>query len=102
MLITLGIQLQRIREPSIDRNVVVSVVGKLAVQPVAAWGAVLLLGLGGAAAGTVVILAAMPTAVFAVVLAIEQKTTPELASTAVLVGTLASLVTPPGIIAVFR
>lgn len=102
MLIALGIQLQSMGRPRLDLDVVLSIVLKLVAQPAAAAIAVAVFGLSGAAAGTVVIMAAMPTAVFAVVLAIEQKTTPELTSTAVVVGTVASLVTLPGIIALVR
>lgn len=102
MLITLGIHLRAMGRPVIDLPVVLAVVGKLIVQPAVAFVAVALLGLAGDPAGTVIIMAAMPTAVFAVVLTIEQNTAPELTSTAVLVGTLASVLTLPVVIALVQ
>lgn len=102
MLLALGIQLQQMTRPRLDVDVVASIVLKLLVHPAFAVVAVAAVGLTGPPAGTVVLMAAMPTAVFAVVLAIEQKTTPELTSTAIVLGTLASLLTLPGIIALVQ
>jgi len=95
MLITLGIQLQRMGLPRIDGDVVVALLAKLLVQPVAAIGIALALGIEGQARGAVVLQAAMPAAVFTAVLAIEQDTRPKEAATIVLAGTLASLATLP-------
>ena len=102
MLITLGIQLQQMSWPRLDRDILAAVGVKLLVQPAVAAGVALAVGLAGAPFGAVVLMAAMPAAVFTVVLSIEQDTMPELTSTIVLVGTLASLLTLPGIIALVR
>lgn len=102
MLITLGIQLQRMGIPRVDGDVVRALVGKLMVQPLAAIGAVELLGLTGQAAGAVVLQAAMPAAVFTAVLAIEFRTRPDEAATIVLAGSVAAIVTLPWFILFVR
>lgn len=95
MLITLGIQLERMGWPRVDGDVLRALVGKLLVQPLAAVGAVELLGLTGQAGGAVVLQAAMPAAVFTAVLAIEFRTRPDEAATIVLAGSLAAMLTLP-------
>ena len=102
MLITLGIQLQRMGLPKIDLDVSLALFAKLLVQPLAAIGAVHLLDLSGDAAGAVVLQAAMPAAVFTAVLAIEQQTRPREAATIVLAGSLAAVVTLPWFILYVR
>lgn len=95
MLITLGIQLQQMGLPSIGLDVVRSLVGKLLVQPLVAFPVVAMVGLSDVAGGAVILQAAMPTAVFATVLALEQDTRPDETATIVLAGTLASIATLP-------
>jgi predicted permease len=95
MLITLGIQLERMGLPRIDGDVVRALGVKLLVQPAVAIGAVAALGLSGDAGGAVVLQAAMPAAVFTAVLAIEQDTRPDEAATIVLAGSIASILTLP-------
>ena len=102
MLITLGIQLQRMGLPRIDLDVTLALTAKLIVQPLAAIGAVHLLDLSGDAAGVVVLQAAMPAAVFTAVLAIEQQTRPREAATIVLAGSLAAVLTLPWFILYVR
>lgn len=102
MLITLGIQLGNMGRPRLDLDVVRSLVAKLAVQPLAAVGAVTLVGLTGDAGGAVVLQAAMPAAVFTAILAIEQDTRPRETATIVMAGTLASVVTLPLVIMYVR
>ncbi len=102
MLITLGIQLQRMGLPRIDLDVTLALVAKLIVQPLAAIGAVRLLDLSDDAAGAVVLQAAMPAAVFTAVLAIEQQTRPREAATIVLAGSLAAVLTLPWFILYVR
>ncbi|MEE8601962.1 AEC family transporter [Euzebya tangerina] len=102
MLLTLGIQLQGMTRPRLDADILTAVGTKLLVQPAVAAGAAVVVGLSGAPLGAVVLMAAMPAAVFTVVLSIEQDTMPDLTSAIVLVGTLASLLTLPGIIALVR
>lgn len=102
MLITIGIQLERMGLPTVDGDVVRALGAKLLVQPFAAIAAVALLGLDGEAGGAVVLQAAMPAAVFTAVLAIEQRTRPDEAATIVLAGSLASVVTLPWFILYVR
>lgn len=102
MLVTLGIQLERMGLPKIDGDVVRALAGKLAVQPLAAIGAVELFGLAGDAAGAVVLQAAMPAAVFTAVLAIELRTRPDEAATIVLAGSVAAVLTLPWFILYVR
>lgn len=102
MLIMLGIQLVQMGMPKLDGDVVLALGTKLIVQPVAALGAVALLGLTGEAAGSVVLQAATPAAVFTSVLALELRTRPDQAATIVLAGTLASVVTLPWFIIIVR
>ena len=52
-----------------------------------------LLGLDGAVRGTIVLIAAMPAAVFVTILATEYQTAPRFVASAVVVGTIASLAT---------
>jgi predicted permease len=102
MLITLGIQLQQMGLPRIDGDVVRALVGKLAVQPLVAIGAVAALDLGRVAGGAVVLQAAMPAAVFTAVLAIEEDTRPDEAATIVLAGSLVAVLTLPWFILYVR
>lgn len=102
MLITLGIQLGNMGLPRLDVDVARSLAAKLGVQPLVAVGAVALVGLTGDAAGSVVLQAAMPAAVFTAILAIEQGTRPQETATIVMAGTLASVVTLPLVILYVR
>jgi predicted permease len=102
MLMMLGIQLVRMGVPRIDGDVVLALAVKLIVQPLVALGAVAALGLTGPAAGSVVLQAATPAAVFTSVLALELRTRPEQAATIVVAGTLASVVTLPWFILIVR
>jgi len=95
MLITLGIQLQQMRRPSLGADVARAVFGKLLVQPLAAIPIVGLIGLSEVAGGAVILQAAMPAAVFTTVLALEQRTRPEETATIVMAGTLISMLTLP-------
>lgn len=102
MLITLGIQLGQMDRPTLDLDVARSLGAKLLLQPLVAMATVRLFDLSGAAAGAVVLQAAMPAAVFTAVLAIEQDTRPDDTATIVMAGTLASIVTLPVFILAVR
>jgi len=95
MLLTLGIQLQDIGVPRLDLDVLRSLFAKLLVQPFVAIGVVAVMGLSDIAAGAVVLQAAMPTAVFTAVIAIELDNRPDETATIVMVSTLASVLTLP-------
>ena len=60
MLVTLGIQLQRMGLPKVTGDVIRSLVAKLLIQPAVAALAVAALGLSGVPAGAVILQAAMP------------------------------------------
>ena len=65
------------------------------MQPLVAFPVVAMIGLSDVAGGAVILQAAMPTAVFTTVLALEQGTRPDETATIVLAGTLASIATLP-------
>lgn len=98
MLVTLGVQLQQMRTPRLDTTVALPIVTKLVVAPAVAAGGVAMFGLAGLAASVVVIQAAMPAAVFTSLVALEHDLEPDLVTTVVLAGTLASVVTLPVVI----
>ena len=98
MLIALGIQLHDIGLPRFDMDVVRSLVAKLAVQPLVAFPIVGMIGLSEIAGGAVILQAAMPTAVFTAVIAIELEARADETATIVMASTLASVLTLPWII----
>lgn len=98
MLVTLGVQLQQMRSPRLDTTVALPIASKLVLAPAVAAGGVALFGLTGLAASVVVIQAAMPAAVFTSLVALEHDLEPDLVTTVVLAGTLASVVTLPVVI----
>lgn len=102
MLITLGIQLGPMNWRRFDLDVARSVTAKLVLQPLAAVGAVALLGLSGDAGGAVVLQAATPAAVFTTILAIELRTRPDETATIVMAGTFLSALTLPLVILYVR
>ena len=95
MLVALGIQLHGIGRPIFDFDVIRSLVVKLLVQPVVAIPIAAALGLTGAAAGAIVLQAAMPAAVFAAVIAIERDARADETAMIVVAGTLVSVLTLP-------
>lgn len=98
MLFTLGVQLQQMRRPSLGRTVALPIGAKLVLAPAVAAGAVAVLGLSGLAASVVILQAAMPAAVFTSLVALEHDLEPDLVTTVVLAGTLASVLTLPVLI----
>jgi predicted permease len=68
-------------------------VARLLVAPAAAWLAVEALDIEGVTRGTLIVLAAMPTAVSAIVLATTFKARPGFVTQVVVSSTLASMVT---------
>jgi predicted permease len=99
MLLTLGVQLAGMSAPKLGLDLAVPIGAKLVVAPLVAAVAASLLGLGGTEAGVVVLQSAMPAAVFTALIAMEHDLEPELVTTTVLVGTLASVFTLPIVIA---
>lgn len=99
MLLTLGIQLQGMGLPRVGTEVALSVVLKLLAAPAAAAAFGVAVGLEGVPAGVLVLQSAMPAAVFTALVAYEHDMEPDLVTTIVLAGTLASAVTLPLVIA---
>lgn len=98
VLLTLGVQLAGMRRPRVGRDVMAPVAGKVVVSPLVAAGAASVLGLTGTAAGVLVLQLAMPTAVFAALIAIEHDHEADLVTTTVMVGTVLSVATLPVVI----
>ncbi len=92
-LVTLGASLAEIRLSFKIPKVYLSIFVRLVISPILAYGITLLLGVTGIAAQVMVISSAAPTAVNAVLLAIEYDNEPEFISQAILFSTLLSAVT---------
>jgi predicted permease len=93
MLVVLGLQLQHAggREHVVD-TVAVNL-GRLIIAPIVAWLTASALGLDGITRGTLVVLAAMPTAVITTILATEFKAEPAFVTRVVVTSTLLSMLT---------
>ncbi len=102
MLVVLGLQLQAAggRE-HIGETVVVNAM-RLLIAPVAAWVVAGALGLDGVTRSTLVVLAAMPTAVIATILATEYRAEPSFVTRVVVTSTLASMATLTALITLVR
>ena len=91
MLVVLGLQLLRGVERAALRDVAASAALRLAGGPLLMWGVTLLLGIGGATQQTLIVLAAMPTAVFTTILATEFAARPRFVTLAVVASTFGSV-----------
>ena len=93
MLLVLGYQLAQgieVRQP----GSIAAVLGtRLILGALVGAAAATLLGLDGVARNTVVLIAAMPAAVFLTILATEYRTVPRFVASVVVIGTVSSLVT---------
>ncbi len=99
MLLTLGIQLALMPRAIPDPQIVGPIAIKLAIAPLAALAAVSILSLTGTAGDVVILQAAMPAAVFTSLIALEHDLEADYVTSVVLVGTLASALTLPVVIA---
>jgi malate permease and related proteins len=102
MLVVLGLQLQHAggRDKIVD-TAAVNIV-RLLVAPAAAWLGVILLGVEGVTRDTLIVLAAMPTAVTTIILATEFKAQPAFVTRVVVTTTLSSMLTLTLLIALVR
>lgn len=102
MLVVLGLQLRDAggRDHVVD-TVAVNV-GRLTIAPVIAWFAATALGLDGVTRATLVVLAAMPTAVIATIVATEFKAEPTFVTRVVVTSTLLCMVTLSVLISIVR
>ncbi|NND02681.1 MAG: AEC family transporter [Acidimicrobiia bacterium] len=99
MLLTLGIQLRQMDRPRVGQAVAIPLAAKLIASPVVALGLIAVLDLHDLPASVVVVQAAMPPAVFTSLIALEHDMEPDLVTTIVLAGTLASVITLPALLA---
>jgi hypothetical protein len=102
MLVVLGLQLSNL---SLGEDVVDTLavnVARLLISPAAAWLCVEALGIEGVTRGTLIVLAAMPTAVSAIVLATTFKARPVFVTQVVVSSTLLSMATLSVLITLVR
>lgn len=100
MLLLLGLQLARLAVRAEAGAATVATVIRVVLAPPIAWITGRWIGLEGAALGVSVLQASMPTAVTAALWAMEFDTHPTLVSTAVVLSTIASIVTATVLLAV--
>lgn len=93
MLLVLGYQLAQGIEVKQPGSLTTVLATRLIVGAAVAVGVTTLLGLEGVVRNTVVLIAAMPAAVFVSILATEYRTVPRFVASTVIIGTFASLVT---------
>lgn len=99
LLLTLGVQIATMPRALPSPIVALPIGLKLVVSPLVAAAVVVLIGMTGEASQVVVLQAAMPAAVFTSLIALEHDLEPDLVTSVVLVGTMASVVTLPVVLA---
>lgn len=102
MLVVLGIQLGSLSGHDSPVDLVAVNIARLLIAPAAAFLTVEALGIEGVTRDTLIVLAAMPTAVSAIVLATTFKARPAFVTQVVVTSTLASMVTLTLLIALVR
>jgi len=98
MLLTLGIQIAGMPRRLPGVLVVLPITLKLLLAPAVAFGSVAILDLTGVASQVVILMSAMPAAVFASLIALEHDLESDFVTSVVLIGTLASALTLPVVI----
>jgi predicted permease len=93
MVVILGMQLAGTRGIEAPRLVGAAVVMRLVLGPLIGVGLAMLLGLTGVTRDVMIVGAAMPSAVFTIVMATQFNARPRLVSDVVIVSTLASIIT---------
>lgn len=99
MMLTLGVQLGSMGRPRLSLDVIAASSVRLLVGPVLAFSLAALLGLTGIPRGAGILQASMPSAVFAVLIAMEYDLLPDFITTTVLFSTLASALTLTAVLA---
>ncbi len=92
MLVILGLELGRVKLGEDRLHVALAAFVRLAIAPVVAFGLAAAMGMTGTARSVCIIESSMPTAVLAMIVAVEFKTRPEFVTGAVFVSTVASIV----------
>lgn len=95
MLFTLGLQLVQSGRPTWSSDLLAIIVAKLAIAPLVAAAVGSAIGLAGDNLDAVIIQSAMPPAVFCAVVAIENDLVPDKVTAAVVLTTLASVISLP-------
>jgi malate permease and related proteins len=98
MVIILGMQLAGTRGIEAPRLVGAAVFTRLVLGPIIGVGLAILLGLTGVTRDVMIVGAAMPSAVFTIVMATEFNARPRLVSDVVIASTLASIVTVTAVV----
>lgn len=93
MLVVLGVQLAGMERPKLTRDVLFATLARLLIGPILAMALASVFALTGVERGAGILQASMPTAVLAVLIAMEHNLLPEFVTTAVLFSTLASALT---------
>ena len=93
MMLTLGMQLGSMGRPKLSIDVIAASSVRLLVGPALAFALAAILGVSGVVRGAGILQAAMPSAVFAVLIALEYDLLPDFVTTTVLFSTLASAAT---------
>ena len=102
MLVVLGLQLQHAVGLTQLRDTLAVNLGRLLIAPVVAWLAATAVGLGGVERATVTLLAAMPTAVVATIIAQQLGAQPGFVTRIVVTSSLVSMATLTVLITVLR
>jgi predicted permease len=93
LMLTLGMQLAKVKFNVNWEPVSLSIVLRLVISPLLAWGIVHLFSIEGLLAKVLILEAAMPTAVVATLLAVQYDREPDIVSNATLTSTILSTVT---------
>jgi predicted permease len=102
MLLTLGVQLSKIKPPQLEGNLIWVSLVRLLGGPLIAWGAAWALGCDRQTSAMLILGAGAPAAINTAMLAHEFKADTRLASAAVFYTTLLSVVTVTAVLAVLR
>lgn len=100
MLVVLGFQLEGGVAFTERKSLVAAVILRLLVAAPLAFAAAMLVGLNGVGRQTVVIISAMPVAVFTTILATQFDARPKFVTTAVIVTTFLSMLTLTGVVTI--
>jgi hypothetical protein len=102
MLVVLGLQLKQAVGLDHVRDAIAVNAMRLLAGPAVSWAIATAVGLDGVTRGTLVVLAAMPTAVIATIIATEFKAEPGFVTRAVVTSTLTSMLTLTVLISLVR
>ncbi len=102
MLVVLGLQLKNVATTEGALDLGASAAGRLLVAPLVVWASTMVIGLDGLERDVLIVVGAMPTAVFTTIIAAEFKLTSDFVTRAGITSTLASIATLTGLITLLR